>query len=282
MQRLTLSILPGQGEALSALLEEAVASSTWFEDPETKEWVFQATFMPEQRSLVESLLETKTLLREPYFEELPEVDWLAENRKSFPPLEIGSFFIYSSYYDGERPRDKYSFLVEASLAFGTGQHQTTQACLIALEQLKEEGFLPKTTLDLGCGTALLAMAAYRLFGGDVSASDIDPEAIEVSETNLLGNELKGDISLFVAEGFEHPELQKNAPFDLTIANILAEPLLALAPQMYRYSSQEGRVILSGILAEQEAKIRTHYEATGFIFERQIRLDEWIALLFKRP
>lgn len=282
MKRLTLApIEPSRGESLSSLLEGVVASSAWFEDPLAKTWVFQAVYAPEARDEVEALLASESLLEKASFELLPETDWLAENRKSFPPLEIGSFFIYGSHFEGELPRDKETFLIEASLAFGTGQHQTTKACLMALERLKVQGVMPKNSLDLGCGTSILAMAAQRLFGGAVTGADNDPEAIEVSRTNLLQNSFEGTIDLYVSEGFDHPSLQKKAPFDLIVANILAEPLLLLAPFMAKYSTSRGRLILSGLLDEQETKIRSAYEEYGFVLQDKIVLDEWIALTFQK-
>jgi len=282
VERLTLALDdPTRGEALSSLLEDVATSSTWFEDPRTKNWFFQAIYAPEHRPEIEALLDSESLLKQASFERVPDVDWLAENRKAFPPLEIGSFFIYGSYFEGELPQNKETFLIEASLAFGTGQHQTTKACLMALERLKNQGANPQKCLDLGCGTSILAMAAHRLFGGTVTAADNDPEAIEVSRTNLLQNGFKDKISLHVSEGFEDQALQQRAPFDLIVANILAEPLLLLAPYMARYSTPKARLILSGLLDKQESKIRTAYEEHGFVLQDKITLDEWIALTFQK-
>lgn len=214
-------------------------------------------------------------------EQLPEVDWLAENRKSFPPLRIGSFYIYGSHEMTLPPAGTIPLKIDASTAFGTGSHPTTSGCLIALEDLQRSGYQPKNALDLGCGTGILAMAVYQLFGCPTVASDIDPEAIEKTIFNLQENDLLSDIVAVTSSGFEESHLKNAQPFDLIVANILARPLMDMANDVVSALSPEGRLILSGILSEQAQDVINAYAHQGCTLMDQRAHKEWSVLVFRK-
>lgn len=213
--------------------------------------------------------------------ELPEVDWVAHVRRELKPVEAGRFFVYGSHDEDKVPADAEPLLIEAAMAFGTGHHGTTKGCLEALDRLLTSGFQPKRVADIGCGTAVLAMAAARVLPGTVLASDIDPVAVDVAAANVLANGLDGRVVCIEAVGFDHPMLDDAAPFDLVFANILKQPLIDLAPDMARHVAPQGRAILSGLLVTQAADVIAAYDTAGFDLERQDDIGEWATLVVTR-
>lgn len=167
------------------------------------------------------------------------------------------------------------------MAFGTGHHGTTKGCLLALDRLDREGFRGRNVADIGCGTAVLAMAAASIWPDAVIASDIDPVAVEVAAANVAANRLTGRVRCVEAMGFGHPELAVRAPYDLIFANILKGPLIDLAPDMARYTTQSGYVILSGILNSQADEVASVYAAAGFCVAGRDEIAEWTALVLRR-
>lgn len=214
--------------------------------------------------------------------ELPETDWVAKVRRELSPVRAGRFFVHGAHDADTVPEGAEALLIEASMAFGTGHHGTTQGCLAALDALARDGVAPSTVADIGCGTAVLAMAAARLWPeATVIASDIDPVAIEVAAANLAANGLEGRVVLVEAAGFDHPALEAAAPFDLVLANILKGPLLALAPDMAARTAPGGHVILSGILNEQAEEVAQVYARAGFNLLSSERIVEWTTLCLRR-
>ncbi|TDL76346.1 50S ribosomal protein L11 methyltransferase [Palleronia sediminis] len=213
--------------------------------------------------------------------ELPETDWVAKVRRELSPVEAGRFFLYGSHDADRVPADAVPLLVDAAMAFGTGHHGTTQGCLFALEDLLAEGFVSGRVADIGCGTAVLAMAAAKVFDTVPIASDIDSVAVEVAEANVALNGLSGRVRCIEAAGFDHPEIAAAAPFDLVFANILKGPLVALAPDMERHVAHGGRVILSGILNPQADEVVSAYEGFGFDAARRRVIGDWTTLTLSR-
>lgn len=167
------------------------------------------------------------------------------------------------------------------MAFGTGHHGTTQGCLRALDRLLEQGVTAETVADIGCGTAVLAMAAARVWPGTPLASDIDPVAVEVADANLAANDMQGRVICLEATGFDHPQIAAAAPFDLIFANILKGPLVDLAPDMAEHLSPGGHAILSGLLNEQAADVAMAYEAVGITQIEATEIGEWTTLLLRK-
>lgn len=163
------------------------------------------------------------------------------------------------------------------MAFGTGHHGTTLGCLLALDRLVDAGFVGRSVADIGCGTAVLAMAAARIWSDPVIASDIDAVAIDVAQANVRANGLEDRVRCVEAAGFDHPDLLAAAPFDLIFANILKGPLIALAPDLTDALASGGRAILSGILNEQADDVLAVYSRLGTNTLARDEIGEWTTL-----
>jgi ribosomal protein L11 methyltransferase len=213
--------------------------------------------------------------------QLPEIDWVAKVRRELAPVEAGRFFLHGSHDADRVPPGRVSLMIEAAVAFGTGHHGTTQGCLRALDRLAQDGFVPRRVADIGCGTAVLAMAAARVWPGPVIASDIDAVAVEVARANVAVNGLTGRVECLLAAGFEHPRLAAAAPFDLVLANILKGPLIDLAPAMTAHVAPGGLAILSGLLVVQAGEVTAAYAAAGFTPRGREDLGEWATLVVAR-
>ncbi|MGR3473339.1 MAG: 50S ribosomal protein L11 methyltransferase, partial [Sulfitobacter sp.] len=209
--------------------------------------------------------------------ELPETDWVAHVRRELAPVEAGRFFVYGSHDADKVPDDCEPLLIEAAMAFGTGHHGTTLGCLRALDRLAGEGFHGKNVVDIGCGTAVLAMAAARIWPEPVLASDIDEVAVEVAQANVDANNLSGRVTCVEAAGFDHPQLAEAAPFDLVFANILKGPLVALAPDMAGALQPAGYAILSGLLNEQADEVIEVYAQSGINLVHRESIGDWTTL-----
>ncbi len=208
---------------------------------------------------------------------LPEIDWVAHVRRELSPVEAGRFFVYGSHDADRLPPGRIGLLIEAAMAFGTGHHGTTLGCLRALDRLVDAGWQPERVIDLGCGTAVLAMAAARVWPGTMLASDIDTVAVEVAQANVLANGLQGRVACIEATGFDHPLIAERAPFDLILANILKGPLIDLAPAMARHAAPGGRAVLSGLLVTQADAVLDAYTGAGFSLEQREDIGDWSTL-----
>ena len=206
--------------------------------------------------------------------ELPDTDWVAKVRRELTPVEAGRFFVYGSHDADKVPSGAEPLLIEAAMAFGTGHHGTTLGCLRALDRLAADGFTGQSVADIGCGTAVLAMGAARIWPGTVLASDIDEVAVDVARANVAANGLVGRVDCIEAKGFDHPALNAAAPFDLIFANILMGPLIELAPTLTANLKDGGFVILSGILNEQADDVIDVYCANGNSVVHREEIGEW--------
>lgn len=211
--------------------------------------------------------------------ELPETDWVAKVRRELTPVEAGRFWLYGSHDADRVPDGRVPLLIDAAMAFGTGHHATTLGCLRAIDRLANEP-APGPVLDLGCGTAVLAMAAAKVWDVPVVASDIDPVAIEVAEANLAANGMQGRVETVVAEGLDHARLRELAPFGLVLANILMGPLLRLAPGIAT-AAAGGTAVLSGILNDQADAVADAYVAAGFGERSREAIGDWTTLVLTR-
>jgi len=213
--------------------------------------------------------------------ELPEVDWVAKVRRELSPVDAGRFFVFGSHDVGKVPEGRVALQIEATVAFGTGHHGTTLGCLRAFDRLADQGFSPTRVADIGCGTAVLAMAAARVLPDAlVIASDIDEVAVDVAKANVAINGLQGRLECLEAAGFDHPRLAAVAPFDLVFANILKGPLIELAP-MATHVGPGGIAILSGLLVVQAEAILAAYVAAGFAQAAREDIGEWSTLVLRR-
>ncbi len=208
-------------------------------------------------------------------------DWVAQSLADLPPIVAGRFFIAGAHGLERAPCASIRLHVEAGQAFGTGHHETTFGCLLALDMLARRRRFSHV-LDLGCGTGVLAMAAAKLWRRSVYASDIDPLATRIARENAIGNGLAAFMHPVTASGFSHPAITAAAPFDLIFANILARPLMRLSHDVARHVSPGGYVILSGLLRTQEAAVRSAYRTQGLFLERRFLRNEWSTLLLRKP
>lgn len=213
--------------------------------------------------------------------EVPETDWVAKVKRELQPVVAGQFFVYGSHDADKVPEDCVPLLIEAAMAFGTGHHGTTLGCLRALDRLSGLGFVGKNVADIGCGTAVLAMAAARIWPNPVIASDIDQVAVDVARANAAANDLSDRLICVEAAGFEHPTLRASAPYDLVFANILKGPLIELAPDVAAHTAPAGYVILSGLLVEQAADVTAAYVGQGFILSHREDIGEWTTLTLQK-
>lgn len=213
--------------------------------------------------------------------ELPEVDWVAHVRRELSPVEAGRFFVHGSHDADNVPEGKIALLIEAAMAFGTGHHGTTLGCLKALDGLVEQGFVGKNVVDIGCGTAVLAMAAARVWPNPVLAGDIDQVAVDVARANVAANDLEERVHCVEAAGFNAPELHEASPFDLVFANILKGPLIGLAPDMAKHLSTKGYAILSGILNPQADEVISVYLQNGLNLVERTEIVDWTTLVLQK-
>ena len=212
---------------------------------------------------------------------VPETDWVAHVKRELQPVEAGRFFVYGSHDADKLPGGKIALLIEAAMAFGTGHHGTTKGCLLALDRLDRAGFRGRNVADIGCGTAVLPMAAAALWERPVIASDIDPTAVDVARANALANGLAERVICVEAAGFGQADLRSRAPYDLVFANILKGPLLDLAPDMSLHVAPGGYAILSGILNTQADEVVAAYKRAGFTLAARDEISEWTTLVLRR-
>jgi len=214
--------------------------------------------------------------------QLPAKDWVSETQAGLSPVRAGRFFVYGSHDADKVPQDVVPLLVDAGMAFGTGHHGTTAGCLRIFSELLDSSAEIKSVLDLGCGAGILAIAAAKtISGAEILATDIDPDAIDVTDQNMIENGVPGRIRTAVADGFD-AEVLKEAQFDLIFANILAGPLMGLADDIAAATAPNGRVILSGILDEKAKQVAERFRQTGLTVTPQPSLEGWTSLLAHMP
>lgn len=213
-------------------------------------------------------------------EVLPDIDWIAKSLEGLKPVRAGRFLVHGSHdADKVRPGD-IGILIDAGQAFGTGHHGTTAGCLDMIGDVLKSRRV-RNALDLGTGSGVLAIATHHLAKIPVLATDIDPVAVRVARQNVRINHVANGVRLATAPGFHHRIFREYGPFDLIIANILARPLMKLAPELVRHLSGDGTVILSGILASQRWKVIAAYNGAGLRHVRTTWLNGWVTIELRR-
>jgi ribosomal protein L11 methyltransferase len=214
-------------------------------------------------------------------ETVPRTDWVTETQRSLPPVHAGRFIVHGSH-DAARAFSQWAIEIDAGRAFGTAHHATTKGCLLAIAELPPSA-RRKTLLDLGTGSGVLAIAASKAFchRAQAAAADVDPIAAAVARENCRRNGVTATVKVFVGDGLKPGHAYRPAPFDIVMANILAEPLLRLAPRLRGLTKRGGTLILSGLLTEQARELLARYRATGFQLIRRRDLEGWATLSLRR-
>ena len=216
----------------------------------------------------------------PSIEPVEDRDWVKLSLEGLPPVEAGRFVVAGSHVlDGISP-GKTPILIEAGPAFGTGHHGTTLGCLLAFDALLHNR-RPGCVLDLGTGTGLLAIAALKSGATFALATDIDADSVLTARENAAANATTARFQAIQARGFAARDIHTRAPYDTVFANILARPLVGLAPGIAKVLAPGGTVILSGLLTHQEPMVRAAYGGRGLALERRIRRDGWSTLVYRR-
>jgi ribosomal protein L11 methyltransferase len=245
-------------------------------------WEVGAYFLEQPDGVMLEVLATAFGAKPFALSELPEVDWVAHVRRELSPVDAGRFFVFGSHDADKVPAGRVPLQIEATVAFGTGHHGTTLGCLLAFDRLLTAGVRPARVLDVGCGTAVLAMAAAAtLPEALVIASDIDQVAVDVAEANVSINGLEGRVECLEAAGLDHARIRAAGPFDLVFANILKGPLIELAPGIANQLATGGRAILSGLLSVQADSVMAAYVASGLVLNSRDDIGEWSTLVLQK-
>ena len=208
-------------------------------------------------------------------EPVEEQDWVTLSQAGLEPIREGRFVVHTSSHPAEAPQGGRAFLIDAGQAFGTGHHGTTSGCLAMLDAMSEKRFA--NVVDVGTGTGLLAFAAKHLWpDAAVMATDIDPVAIEVTRENAVENGVEG-IDLIVADGALADAITARAPYDLVMANILAGPLVSMAPELASIADRRATIVLAGLLETQREGVVAAYKACGCTLEAADRRGDWTIL-----
>ena len=267
-------------------LEEQVDSVSWFEAG-VGQWRIEAICArePDRPAVVSAVTQASAdagVTPLPVaIEALPATDWLTENRKSFAPVSAGRYFIHGSDHAGAVPVGAVALQLDAGLAFGSGAHETTRGCLLALDGIAKIGKRPRRILDMGCGSGILALAAARTWRAPVLAVDVDPIAVAVARENARRNGLAGLVGATVGNGWRQAAVRRAGSFDLVTANILAAPLRDMARDFAKGLAPGGNAVLSGLLVEQEAGVLGAYRLQGLALTRRIRLAAWSTLVLHK-
>jgi ribosomal protein L11 methyltransferase len=268
---------------------EIVLSGSEIAEDRPEDWRLEAYLLrqpgPDELGSIRTLFGNRApLLR---IEKLPESDWLVISQQGIEPIRAGRFHIRTPDHEPLAEKRLREFVIPASQAFGTGQHATTSGCLTMLTHMKTQGMMVRNCADIGTGTGLLAFAALDLWPRALAtASDIDPVCLNVVLRNAELNGVPlgakaGQLTMLVADGMDNKLLQARAPYDLVIANILAGPLIQLAPAFGEATIAGGSLVLSGLLETQEADVRSAYMRAGFRLAARLVNGDWSILWLRR-
>ncbi|MFQ5957864.1 MAG: 50S ribosomal protein L11 methyltransferase [Alphaproteobacteria bacterium] len=213
------------------------------------------------------------------FEYVPETDWVAVTRASFPPIRVGRYYVHGTHL-GPGPAGTIDLAVDAGPAFGSGEHETTRGCLIALDALARRVRV-RRALDMGCGSGILAIAAAKTWGARVVAADIDARAVRTATDNARANGVARLVRAVASDGYRSAAVRSGAPYDLIVANILARPLMRMAPDLARRLAPGGVAVLSGLLARQERAVAAAHRAHGLALVSRVALGGWHTLVLAR-
>lgn len=266
---------------------DLVVSGREIDEEHPQDWVLEAWY-PNKPGVAQKTAIAELFQGDPpkfSVEKLPDEDWLVLSQQGVDPIKAGRFHVHTP--DHKPVEGAENLCVPASQAFGTGQHETTAGCLAMLHAMKRQGVIARNMADIGTGTGLLAFAALRLWPNALAtASDIDVVCAEVVSDNCDLNDVKlgarrGELTMVIADGMGDPLLDARGPYDLLIANILAGPLVDLAPDFAEAVAPSGHVLLAGLLTEQENRVRRAYRKAGFRLASRLVNGDWSILWLRK-
>ncbi|SCA57782.1 Ribosomal protein L11 methyltransferase [Candidatus Terasakiella magnetica] len=284
--RVDVAVTPELADAFEYALEDYCAAVTQYLDDDelAQRLEAYADVKPDEAALRASV----GLVAKRMGVEVPEVtitevenkDWLAEYARKYPPLSIGRYFIYGSHFQGPLPAGKIALKVEAATAFGTGEHASTNGCLQALDRLSKR-YKFSQPLDMGCGSAILAMAIAKTWSAPVVASDIDAQSVDVAKYNAEVNGVGSYILPVCGDGYGTPSVARNGPYDLIMANILARPLSAMAKDLAKNLQPGGFAVLAGFLERDANWVFAAHRCHGLRLVERIKVDGWQTLVLRK-
>ena len=269
--------------------DEVVLSGREVAEDQPDDWVLECWYPRKPTAADKKAVKALFASKPPKFEveKLPDEDWVTLSQQGVEPIRAGRFYVHTPEYAPDPEPGTVSFAIPASQAFGTGQHETTAGCLAMLDLMKCQGVVARNVADIGTGTGLLAFGALALWPRALAtASDIDAVCVPVIEANAAMNAVPmgdgaGEVTMIVAPGTDHKLIHARGPYDLFIANILAGPLIELAPDFAGQVSHGGHLLLAGLLETQEAKVRAAYRRAGFRLARRLVSGDWSILWLRR-
>ncbi|MBW9087645.1 50S ribosomal protein L11 methyltransferase [Rhizobium wenxiniae] len=274
------------GEVLDLLSdvfgEEDFAIATTEVDEKRDIWEASVYMMADDEEMVRERV--AAALAEPFpdltisREIIPDVDWIAKSLEGLKPVRAGRFIVHGSHDRDKVRENDVAIEIDAGQAFGTGHHGTTAGCLEVIDKVLRARTV-RNALDLGTGSGVLAIAVRKVRKIPVLATDIDPVAVGVARENVRRNGIANGIRVETASGFHSPAFREDGPFDLIIANILARPLMKMAPELGHHLAPGGSVILSGILAAQRWKVIAAYNGAGMRHLSTIWRNGWVTMHF---
>ncbi len=281
------SAAPDHAEKLSAAFQDDAVALTVLAPPRRKTAVVEALYKTEpDEARLNAQLSLAAMLHGLPLPKLsiavvPPLDWLEKVASDFPALPIARWTIHGAMHRSAVPDRRYALQIDATSAFGTGEHPTTRGCLIMLHQLLKHT-APQSMLDVGCGSAILAMGFLKSRTGKAVAVDLDAESIRVAKENANVNGLAPRMTILLGSGYRNRQVRAKAPYDLIMANIFAGPLSQMAKDLKRHLRPGGHAILSGILNHQANRVITAHRQQGLIVTRKMIIGEWSILALHRP
>ncbi len=282
LERIAVTVPGPAMEAYEAAFSTVCESVGFFRDDTTGHWQIEGirrigsgeTELAAALALAAALT---GIAAEPAREPLAPRDWLARSYAGFPEQRIGRrFAVRGSHIEAPTAPGRITLLLDAGLAFGSGEHGSTRGCLIALERVARRR--PRRILDLGTGSGILAIAAARLLHRPVLAADIDPWSVRLARRNASANGVEHLVRVRQADGWGGPVLRRNAPYDLVLANILARPLALMAKQAAAHLQPAGTIILSGLLTDQARSVLAAYRRVGLSLRFRVDQPPWATLV----
>ncbi len=272
--------------AFAEVLEPFALSVVWTDDEDHRQPDEEVVAICERTPDMEALRHALAAVAdafslpmpEPIVEALAERDWVADNKLAFPPIPCGRFVIHMPEQSATVPARRIGLAIPPAGAFGTGKHGSTQGCLEALSDIHR--LRPGPVLDMGCGSGILAIAAWKLWRRPSVGADIDPRAVEETNANARMNGLGGSLRAVASRGYRHPDVRRQR-YALIFANILAKPLSKMAHDLSRALLPGGVCILSGLVEGDGPMVLTRHRAHGLIPVRAYRVDGWLTLVMKK-